>query len=359
MRVDGSIAKWMNWNKKDRPTATTAIESEQDVGPKLTSVDTSFCAAYDKTYSLVQGDTMTIRPLLPNKLLLSAALILGSACVHQTPVYRDESKVLATVNAEPITKDKYEQYLRIRNKQQPPIPDKTLELKIVLDEMINRALLVQYAVEQKVSQELDVEPQLALMRKNENALLQGGNPPDPEKLRDITLQRENLLARAVLRRHFATTGLITDGELQKRFDQLASSADKNEYRARHVLVGTNEEARKIIAALRKGADFSAIAHKESLDAKSGKQGGELGWFNQDLIVPEFFNAVAAMKKGELSKEPVKSEFGWHVINLEDKRPRKLPSFDDSKNNIRQILQQERIDALIKSLKDKAKVEIYQ
>lgn len=119
------------------------------------------------------------------KLLLAAALFLGSACAHQIPTSRDESKVLAVVNAEPITKDKYEQYLRIRSKQQAPIPDKTFELKIVLDEMIHRALLVQYAVEQKVSQELDVEPQLALMRKNENALLQGGNPADPEKLRDI------------------------------------------------------------------------------------------------------------------------------------------------------------------------------
>jgi peptidyl-prolyl cis-trans isomerase C len=301
---------------------------------------------------------MTIRQSIFCMLLLTAQL-LGTACVHQTPINRDESKVLAVVNSEAITKNKYEHYLQYRNKNQTPVPDKTLEQKIVLAEMINRALLVQYAVEQNVSQELDIAPQLALIRKEETAHLQGQNPPDQEKLRDLTLQRENLLARGVLRRHFATTGTITEEELQRRFDQDIRKADKNEFRARHILVGTYEEASKIIAVLKKGGDFGVIARKQSLDAASGKQGGELGWFNQDLIALEFFNAVSVMKKGEISKEPVKSDFGWHVINLEDKRPRKMPGYNASKNNVRQILQQERVGALVKSLKEKAKIEIYQ
>jgi len=310
------------------------------------------------TWNITRDDTMTIHQSLLCMLLLTAQL-LGTACVHQTPIYRDESKVLAVVNSESITKNKYEHYLQYHNKNQTPVQDKMLEQKIVLAEMINRALLVQYAVEQNVSQELDIGPELALIRKDETALFEGRNPPDQEKLRDLALQRESLLARGVLRRHFTKYSPITDDELQKRFDQVTREADKNEYRARHILVSTNEEARKIIAELKKGGDFGAIAQKESLDVASGKQGGELGWFNQNLIALEFFNAAAVMKKGEISKEPVKSYFGWHVINLEDKRPRKMPSFDEAKKNIRQVLQQERVDALLQSLREKAKVEIYQ
>jgi peptidyl-prolyl cis-trans isomerase C len=310
------------------------------------------------TLNITRDDTMTIRQPLPYMLLLTT-LFLGSACVHQTPISRDESKVMAAVNGEAITKEKYEHYLLYRNKNQTPLPDKTLEEKVVLGEMINRVLLVQYAVEQNVSQESDVGPELARIRNSEAALVQNRNPPNRDAQRDLTLQRENLLARAALRRHFTKYSPITDDELRKRFDQVTREADKNEYRARHILVATNEEARRIIAELNKGGDFGAIAQKESLDVGSGKKGGELGWFNQDLIVLEFFNAATVMKKGEISKEPVKSNFGWHVINLEDKRPRKMPGFDEAKNNIRQLLQQERIDALLQSLKEKAKVEIYQ
>jgi peptidyl-prolyl cis-trans isomerase C len=260
-------------------------------------------------------------------LLLSAGLVLG-ACSKKSP---DDSKVLASVNGEAITENDYEDYLRARQMQQPPIPDKEKEKKVVLEEMINRVLLVESAMDQKVDQELDVYFQ-------------------------IKRQRENVLARAMLRKYLKDNP-ITDEEVQKRFDQETEKADKNEYRARHILVRTEEEAKEIIAELNKGANFNTLAQKKSIDVRSGKQGGELGWFSQEVIVPEFFNAVTKMKKGEVSKEPVKSDFGWHVIKFEDSRPRKMPTFDQAKGNIRQLLQQERVDALVKSLKDKGKVKI--
>jgi len=260
-------------------------------------------------------------------LLLSAGLVLGG-CTKKGP---DDSKVLASVNGESITEKDYEDYLRARQAQQPPIPDKEKEKKVVLDEMVNRVLLVHSAVDQKVDQELDVYFQ-------------------------IKRQRENVLARAMLRKYLKDNP-ISDEEVQKRFEQEMEKADKNEYRARHILVRTEEEAKEIIAQLKKGTNFNALAQKKSIDVRSGKQGGDLGWFSQDVIVPEFFNAVTAMKKGETSQEPVKSDFGWHVIKFEDSRPRKLPTFDQAKGNIRQIVQQERVDALVKSLKDKGKVEI--
>jgi peptidyl-prolyl cis-trans isomerase C len=270
---------------------------------------------------------MTTRHPLIVILLLCAGLVLG-ACGKKSP---DDSKVLASVNGETITEKDYEDYLRARQMQQPPIPDKEKEKKVVLDEMVNRVLLVQSAVDQKVDEELDVYFQ-------------------------IKRQRENVLARAMLRKYLKDNP-ISDEEVQKRFEQEMQKADKNEYRARHILVRTEEEAKEIIAELKKGGNFNALAQKKSIDVRSGKQGGDLGWFSQDVIVPEFFNAVTAMKKGEVSSSPVKSDFGFHVIKLEDSRPRKMPTFDQAKGNIRQLVQQERVDALVKSLKDKGKVKI--
>ena len=269
---------------------------------------------------------MIARPLFIF-LLLGSALALG-ACTDKSP---DDSKVLASVNGEAITTNDYDDYLRARQTQQAPIPDKDKEKKVVLDEMVNRVLLVQNAVDQKVDHELDVYFQ-------------------------IKRQRDNVLARAMLRKYLKDNP-ISDEEVQKRFDQEMEKADKNEYRARHILVRSEEEAKDILAQLQKGAGFNALAQKHSIDVRSGKQGGDLGWFAQDVIGPEFFNAVTAMKKGEVSKEAVKSDFGWHIIKFEASRPRKLPAFEQAKGNIRQLVQQERVDALVKSLKDKGKVKI--
>jgi peptidyl-prolyl cis-trans isomerase C len=267
----------------------------------------------------------TRRPLYA--VLLLAALALG-ACGPKGP---DDSKVLASVNGEAITEKDYEDYLRARQMQQPPIPDKDKERKVVLEEMVNRVLLVHSAVEHKVDQEPDVYFQ-------------------------IKRQRENILARAMLRKYLKDNP-ISDEEVQKRFEQEAEKADKNEYRARHILVRSEDEAKEIITQLKKGGSFAALAKQKSVDVRSGKQGGDLGWFSQEVIVPEFFAAVTKLTKGEITAEPVKSDFGWHVIKREDSRPRKMPTLDQAKGNIRQLLQQERVDALVKSLKDKGKVKI--
>jgi len=271
---------------------------------------------------------MSITRPLHAVLLLAAMFALG-ACGPKSP---DTSKVLATVNGEAITEKDYEDYLRARQLQQPPIPDKEKEKKVVLDEMINRALLVQSAIDQKVDQDLDVHFQ-------------------------IKRQRENILARAMLRKYLKDNP-ISDEEVEKRYKDLVEKADKNEYRARHILVRSEEEAKEVLAALAKGKSFASLAKEKSVDVGSGKKGGDLpNWFSQDQVVPEFFDAAKKLKKGETTKEPVKTDYGWHIIQLIDSRPRKIPSFEQSKGNIRQIVQQERVDALIKASKDKAKIKI--
>lgn len=270
---------------------------------------------------------MTTRRPLFLFALLCASLALA-ACHKQGG---DDSKVLATVNGEAITEKDYEDYLRARQMQQPPIPDKDKERKVVLDEMVNRVLLVQSAVDHKVDQEADVYFQ-------------------------IKRQRENVLARAMLRQYLKDNP-ISDEEVQKRYDDETAKANKNEYRARHILVRTEEEARNILAQLGKGTNFASLAQQKSIDVQSGKRGGDLDWFSQEAIVPEFFTAVTQLKTGETTREPVKSDFGWHIIKLENIRARKLPTFEQAKGNIRQLIQQERVDALVNSLKDKGKIKI--
>ena len=243
----------------------------------------------------------------------------------------DDSKVLATVNDEAITEKDYLDYLKLRQTQQAPIPDKDKEKKVVLDEMVNRVLLVQNAVKSKVDEEADVYFQ-------------------------IKRQRENVLARAMVRKFLKDTP-ITDDDVKARYTQEIEKTHKTEYRARHILTETEAEARDIVTQLNKGASFTELAKKKSIDVRSGKEGGDLGWFNQGAMVPEFFDAVVALKKGETAKEPVKSDFGWHIIKVEDSRPLKIPPFDQIKPNIRQLVQQEKIDAMVKDLKDKSKVKI--
>jgi len=270
---------------------------------------------------------MTTRHSLFGVLLLTGLLLAG--CGAKSP---DDSKVLARVDGAVITAKDYEDYLRARQMQQPPIPDPKKEREAVLDEMINRVLLVNAAAAHKVDQELDVYLQLKR-------------------------QRENVLARAMLRKYLQDNP-ISDEEVKKRFDELTAKADKNEYRARHILVRDETEARALIGQLRKGASFANLAKQKSIDVGSGRNGGELGgWFSQDQVVPEFYEAVRQLKPGETTRDPVKSEYGWHIIKLENIRPRTMPEFEQAKGNIRQIVQQERVEALLKSIKDKAKIKI--
>lgn len=265
---------------------------------------------------------MSTRRTATTLLLLTTLLALG-ACSPKSP---DQSKVLATVNGQPITAADYDDYLHARMQQPMPLPgDEKERQQLILDEMANRVLLVQAAIDQKADQELDVY--LRLKR-----------------------QRENLLAQALLRKYFRDNP-VPDEEVQKRIV-------KNEFRTRHILVKTEQEAADLIAEIKKGGNFAQLAKAKSLDVKSGKQGGDLGWISQeDPIVPQFFEAVAGMKKGDISEKPVKTNFGWHVIKVEDVRPHKTHSADELAGQIRMQIQQERVEALLKSLKEKAKIKI--
>lgn len=270
---------------------------------------------------------LTQRPLL---LVLFVSLGLLAACGKKGP---DDSPVIATVNGETISEKDLETYQRAR--QQEPLPDKDKERQLVLDELIDRLLLTQKAVDSG----LDQNPEISI------------------RLKRI---RENLLIQELDRKLSQDTP-VTEADLKKRFQEESEKTHKTEYRVRHILVKTEAEGQDIIKQLQGGANFAKLAKEKSIDQGSGANGGELGWVNQGMVVPEFFEGILATKKGTVTGQPVKSDFGWHVIKVEDLRPLKLPTVDqfladrESKARLFRQMRDEKINALIKDLRAKAKI----
>ncbi len=267
-------------------------------------------------------------------LLLATVVLVG--CGKK---FSDDSKVLATVDGEKITEQDYDNYLLLRQSQnqQQPIPDKEKERKVVLNEMVDRILLTQHGAATGVEQTPEVHFRLKRVR-------------------------ENLLAQEVIRKALKETP-VTDEDLKKRFDKELENTNKTEYKARHILVKTEDEAKDIAKQLKGGANFAQLAKAKSLDDSSKDQGGVLpNWINQGSpIVPEFFNTMTSLKKGQVS-EPVKSDYGWHVIKVDNTRALKLPSWEEfmadphAPAGLRHRIQEERIQEVLKDLKAKAKVD---
>lgn len=151
---------------------------------------------------------------------------------------------------------------------------------------------------------------------------------------------------------------VTDDAIKARYEQkLKDNPPPEEVRAAHILVKTEEEAKAIIEQLKGGADFAAVAKEKSTDKGSGANGGELGWFAKDVMVKEFADAAFAMKVDEISQAPVKSQFGWHIIKLEERRTQPAPTLESQTEGIRGELSEEKVQELVKTLRTEAKVEL--
>jgi peptidyl-prolyl cis-trans isomerase C len=148
---------------------------------------------------------------------------------------------------------------------------------------------------------------------------------------------------------------VTDDALKALYDKtIKTQAGKPEVHARHILVKTEDEAKAIIADLDKGGDFAKLADEKSTD--KGENGGDLGWFGKEQMVPEFSDAAFKLGKGEYTKTPVKSQFGWHVIKVEDTRVSPPPTFEEAKPKLREELGQKAVEEKVKDLRAKAKIE---
>lgn len=149
---------------------------------------------------------------------------------------------------------------------------------------------------------------------------------------------------------------VTDAETKAEYDKFAAANAGKEYRARHILVETEAEAKSILAAIKGGAKFEDQAKSKSKDPGSGANGGDLDWANAASYVTEFSEAMVKLDKGQMTDAPVKSQFGWHIIRVDDVREAQLPSYEEVKDQIAQQMQQQKMAEYQRSLREKAKVE---
>ena len=230
--------------------------------------------------------------------------------------------IAATVNGKPILKTAVD--MQHRGPHDAGSSDK------ILDELISRELLRQEAESKNLT----------------------SDPAAAEKL-------DNMLRIAysqIAAENFMKTVSVSDEDLKKEYDQRTAAMKNTEYKARHILVEKEADAKDIIAKLQKGAKFDELAKKMSKDPGSKTNGGDLGWFGAQQMVAPFSKAVAELKNGEITQTPVQTQFGWHVIQREDAREQQPPAFDTVKEQIKMMLQSQKLQQHITELKTAAKIE---
>jgi len=171
----------------------------------------------------------------------------------------------------------------------------------------------------------------------------------------MELARQTILIRELFA-DFQKKNPVTDADIQAEYDKFVASNGGKEYHVRHILVADEAQAKKVIADLKKGAKFEDLAKKLSKDPGSAKNGGDLDWMTPASLVPEFAEAMIKLNKGQTTQEPVKSNFGWHVIRVDDVREAQLPKLEEIKPQIAQQLQQQKLAKFQEELRSKAKVE---
>jgi peptidyl-prolyl cis-trans isomerase C len=177
---------------------------------------------------------------------------------------------------------------------------------------------------------------------------------DAEFKRRLAYVRNKLLMESLL--HAEAKAAVTDAAMQKVYDDATKQmTGEQEVRARHILVETEDEAKAVAAELKKGMDFAELAKQKSKDPGAAAEGGDLGYFTKDQMVPEFADTAFKLDKGQLS-DPVKSQFGWHVIKVEDKRERPVPPFEQVKDQIQTFVMRRAQSEVISKLREGAKIE---
>lgn len=211
--------------------------------------------------------------------------------------------------------------------KQPSTPEMAAAIK---DELINREILAQAAARR-------------------------GLERDPNIAAQIKIAGQAVLIRAFFD-DYIKANPITDEDLKKQFDALLVQMGDKEFKARHILVDTEDEAKAIIAQLGRGESFEKLAKEKTKDTGSKDNGGDLDWGPAGRYVPEFANALRTLQKGQTTTNAIKTQFGWHVIRLDDVRDMKKPSFEEVKENLRQRTQQDTISRLVGELRSKAKID---
>lgn len=261
---------------------------------------------------------MTRTPLKIAAIALTAALMAAPALAKTSA---------GTVNGKPIPQNQIDFFIDAQKAQGRP---DTPELRnAVREEIIRRELLIQEAQKQGLDKKADIQAKMELAKQGVliGAYIEGYVKAHP----------------------------ISDDAVKKEYEALKANIGDKEYKVRHILVDSEDEAKDIIAKLKKGEKFDALA-EQSKDPGSKDKGGDLGWSVPSNYVKPFADAVLGLSKGQYTETPVKSDFGWHVIQLDDTRALKVPSFDEAKPQIEKRLVQQMVEKRVMELRSKAKVE---
>jgi len=275
-----------------------------------------------------------------SSIVLVAAIGLLSACTRpagdaakpaagKADAPATASTVVATVNGKAIDSETFNVFVQaVASKPAAEIPAE--QKKQMLDQLINMTLAAQAGEKEGLENDAAVKARMQLLRTQ-------------------------LLAEAATEKYMKAHP-VSESETKAEYDTQVANMPK-EYKARHILVDSKEKAEAIIKELAAGGDFGKIAAKESKDAGSGKKGGDLGWFTAQSMVKPFADAVAGMQKGQTTQQPVQSEFGWHVINLEDIRTPTAPAYEDVKQQVEMLSQRKKLQAYLDELRKTAKIQI--
>jgi peptidyl-prolyl cis-trans isomerase C len=263
--------------------------------------------------------------------LAAAASLALPAFAQQTPAApaaKPSAGPVATVNGVAIPRARMD--LLLRQQLQRGAPDSEQTRAAVREDLINRELVGQAAARAGTAKKREVQTQLDVTRQE---VLVGAY------LSDYLHQHE-----------------VTDAEVQKEYDRVRAETGSKEYRARHILVESEDEAKRLIGELQKGGKFEELAKKSSKDEGTRELGGDLDWKVPSSLEKPFADAMVALEKGKFSAAPVRTRFGYHVIQLDDVRDVNFPPLAQVAPQIRQRLMRARVEALVRDLRAKAKVE---
>lgn len=274
--------------------------------------------------------------LLKSRIFLASAasLLLLSGCdANQdakpaTPVVTAE--IAVTVNGTPISKSSVDMLVQQGNdRKQADTPETRVA---VINQMVLQTLISDEAIKKGLDKTPAVEDQLRIVKLS-------------------------VLSNAYIQ-DYLDNQKPSDEEVKAEYDRLKAAMVGDEYKARHILVANEAEAQAIIVELQKDPEaFAKLAQEQSIDTGSKGNGGDIGWFDLTSMVPEFGAAAAKLQKGQFTQKPVKTEFGYHVIMLDDSRAIQAPPFEEVKAQLVESVQQQKLKTLIEDLKSKAKIEM--
>jgi peptidyl-prolyl cis-trans isomerase C len=258
-------------------------------------------------------------------ILKPARLLLAMTAMVALPSFAQN---VATVNGKPIPAAKVDQVVK-QVVAQGKATDSPQLREAIKKDLIGREVLIQEADKQGVGARPDVK----------NA---------------IDNARQSIIINAMLA-DYIKKNPVKDADIKAEYDKYKSQVGDKEYHARHILVATEDEAKAIIAKLKGGAKFEELA-KQSKDPGSKDNGGDLDWASPANFVPEFSKAMTSLQKGAVTETPVKTQYGFHVIKLDDVRAAKIPALDEVKQQVAEQLQQRKLAAFREELMKKAKIQ---